>query len=218
MGATRLGADNASLRTTFKTSDSFSYQGHYLFLSLSPFLILSRCADSLGKSILQICGRVPNGVLCFFPSYSLLERVLKRWNDTGLSRTLRAVKEIVYGSILSRYSSSLFVYGIESRSSESGFQESLDKFAYEAGTSKGALFLAVCRGKVSEGLDFSDAQARAGVNTPPCYLLPSTVSHHCRHSIPKHPRLEGKAQDGAQLFTKGSTEGGRAELSSSFRR
>ena len=31
------------------------------------------------------------------------------------------------------------------------------------GSEKGALFIAVCRGKVSEGIDFADEQARAVV-------------------------------------------------------
>lgn len=37
----------------------------------------------------------------------------------------------------------------------------------------GALFLAVCRGKVSEGLDFSDNNARAVicVSSYPCLVL-----------------------------------------------
>ena len=42
----------------------------------------------------------------------------------------------------------------------------------------GALFLAVCRGKVSEGLDFSDDNARAvvTVNTSVCVVEVSQFS------------------------------------------
>ena len=43
----------------------------------------------------------------------------------------------------------------------------------------GALFLAVCRGKVSEGLDFIDNNARAVITVSlMAYLLPSSSNLH----------------------------------------
>lgn len=38
--------------------------------------------------MLAWCHAVPHGVLCFFPSYGLLERVEQRWRDTGLWRRI----------------------------------------------------------------------------------------------------------------------------------
>ena len=53
------------------------------------------------------------------------------------------------------------------RHSQEGFQEAMSGY-YEAVASpdrKGACFMAVCRGKVSEGLDFCDGNGRAVIIT-----------------------------------------------------
>ena len=48
----------------------------------------------------------------------------------------------------------------------------------------GALFLAVCRGKVSEGMDFSDNNARAVITVRTLMYLCSSYSccNHCRYA------------------------------------
>ena len=105
--------------------------------------------DQLGAALLQVISRVPQGALCFFPSYSLLDRLLARWHLTGAFDELSRVKTVF----------------VEPRSaSGADFARILDDFhAAVASRHKngGALFLAVFRGKVSEGLDFSDESARA---------------------------------------------------------
>lgn len=35
--------------------------------------------DEVGHLLLEACQRVPGGVLCFFPSYSLLDKMIARW-------------------------------------------------------------------------------------------------------------------------------------------
>lgn len=35
--------------------------------------------DAVGQAVLEICSVVPDGVLMFFPSYSLLEKLRSRW-------------------------------------------------------------------------------------------------------------------------------------------
>ena len=39
--------------------------------------------DALGAVVLQACGAIPQGVLAFFPSYSLMDRLLARWKVCG---------------------------------------------------------------------------------------------------------------------------------------
>ncbi|KAL0794182.1 hypothetical protein Bca101_065559 [Brassica carinata] len=121
--------------------------------------------DALGKSLEEICSIVPGGSLVFFPSYKLMEKLCTRWRETGQWSRLCLEKDIF----------------IEPRGGSTGEFENVLKGYYDcirgkkrfigrnrrAGTrdvSKkrgGAAFLAVCRGKVSEGLDFSDDNARA---------------------------------------------------------
>lgn len=40
--------------------------------------------DELGDLVLEVCKTVPDGVLCFVPSYSALDKLTKRWADKGI--------------------------------------------------------------------------------------------------------------------------------------
>ncbi|XP_065337159.1 Fanconi anemia group J protein homolog isoform X2 [Cloeon dipterum] len=108
--------------------------------------------DEIGLSILGICSIVPFGVLCFFPSYAALENVMKRWQMSGAWHKLTAIKDVIveprqakdFSDAMTRFDSSI-------RRAEEGVGQ----------TQTGALLLAVCRGKVSEGIDFKDNHARA---------------------------------------------------------
>ncbi|TYZ67410.1 hypothetical protein PybrP1_000469 [[Pythium] brassicae (nom. inval.)] len=113
----------------------------------------TRYQDSMGQLLLRYAHVVPGGVLMFFPSYALLEKLLERWRTTGLLREIDAVKEVFseprqagkeFDALLERYKTSV----------ASGR-------ACTAGARTGAVFLAVYRGKVSEGIDFSNDNARA---------------------------------------------------------
>lgn len=77
------------INTTFKYSDTFAVQ------------------DGIGESLLAYAQKIPNGTLCFFPSYSFLEKVCshtqilanisqvtQRWQTTGLWQRLRSVKSL----------------------------------------------------------------------------------------------------------------------------
>ena len=86
------------------------------------------------------------------PSYKLLNKLVERWQSTGLWNQLNQRKVVIS----------------EPRFSDE-FEASIRHFneVIEATNAKsdngvdGALFIAVCRGKVSEGLDFADNNARA---------------------------------------------------------
>ena len=69
-GAVATGPGGAKLNGTFKTAAEFAYQ------------------DDLGAALASWCEDVPHGVLVFFPSYSMLDRVAKRWRTTGLWKRL----------------------------------------------------------------------------------------------------------------------------------
>lgn len=102
--------------------------------------------DALGKTIFDLCRLIPDGVLIFFPSYSLLDRVSARWKVTGVWSKLKQIKKALV---------------VEPRGGGSEALSDIMSEYYEGiNSKKGGIFLAVCRGKVSEGLDFSDANAR----------------------------------------------------------
>ncbi|KFM23029.1 Fanconi anemia group J protein-like protein [Auxenochlorella protothecoides] len=97
--------------------------------------------DGVGASVLALVGIVPDGVLLFFPSYSLLERLTQRWQTTGLWKRLASAKPIV----------------TEPRGGGPEALAEVMKSYYDGvAAGKGGLFMAV-----SEGLDFADANARA---------------------------------------------------------
>lgn len=50
--------------------------------------------DEVGRLILDICKTMPYGILCFFPSYSLLKKLLGRWQDSGLTKEIEVFKKI----------------------------------------------------------------------------------------------------------------------------
>lgn len=102
--------------------------------------------DEVGTVVHDVCKIVPNGILCFFPSYDRLENLFNRWKSKKLLRgTTMAGKKIF----------------IERRNlTTAKFEEELANY-HEAAQTTGALLLAVYRGKVSEGIDFADAAARA---------------------------------------------------------
>ncbi|XP_037820770.1 regulator of telomere elongation helicase 1 homolog [Lucilia sericata] len=103
---------------------------------------------SLGSTILNVARIVPDGLLVFFPSYPLLNQCANTWRASGLWAEISRHKPIF----------------IEPRGKDE-FIKIMESFYDSINNSKGACFLAVCRGKVSEGLDFADRNGRAVIIT-----------------------------------------------------
>ncbi|CAI9597238.1 unnamed protein product [Staurois parvus] len=106
--------------------------------------------SSLGKTIGNIARVVPHGLLIFFPSYPVMDKSLEFWKENGLSSRIDDVKPMF----------------VEPRGKGS-FTEMIDAYyeKIQAPNSTGASFLAVCRGKASEGLDFADCNGRGVIIT-----------------------------------------------------
>ena len=69
-----------------------------------PFCMLSAsCAgtgylDALGTAMLMLCQAVPHGVLCFFPSWGLLNAARDQWLVTGDPTCLQCAEAVcMYG-------------------------------------------------------------------------------------------------------------------------
>ncbi|KFV43893.1 Fanconi anemia group J protein, partial [Tyto alba] len=131
VGTIGAGPNGRKLCATFQHAETFEFQ------------------DEVGALLLSVCQTVSQGILCFLPSYKLLDKLKDRWMHTGLWRDLELVKTVIaepQGGAKSDFDELLKIY--------------YDAIKYK-GEKDGALLIAVCRGKVSEGLDFCDENARA---------------------------------------------------------
>lgn len=100
--------------------------------------------DQIGWSILRFAAKIPSGVLVFLPSYKNLGLLIERWQASGMWTEMNKIKELFQ----------------EPKTNESG---SVDKMMVKysaACEGRGGLMFAVYRGKLSEGMDFSDEKAR----------------------------------------------------------
>ncbi|XP_063152947.1 regulator of telomere elongation helicase 1 isoform X3 [Candoia aspera] len=108
------------------------------------------CLSSLGKTIVNLVRIIPHGLLVFFPSYPVMDKSLEYWRVHDFVGKIEAVKPVF----------------VEPRH-KGAFTEVIDAY-YEkvvCPKSNGAIFLAVCRGKASEGLDFADKNGRGVIIT-----------------------------------------------------
>ncbi|KAI9200490.1 hypothetical protein LWI28_008889 [Acer negundo] len=151
------GPGNYPLNASYKTADGYAFQ------------------DSLGKSLEEICNVVPGGSLVFFPSYKLMEKLCNRWRETGQWSRLNARKPLFvepkggrqedFEHILKDYYESIYpgnkpAVRKKRRVKRVGVNHFNAMESHEDIKKEGAGLLAVCRGKVSEGIDFTDDNAR----------------------------------------------------------
>lgn len=114
--------------------------------------------QELGRTIFNLAKTIPQGLLVFFPSYAVLEACATRWKELQMSPNgYKSVWERIeeYKAIVMEPKDSG-----QFNASQLEFRNHVDR-----PNSSGAIFLAVCRGKASEGLDFSDSAGRAAVVT-----------------------------------------------------
>jgi Fanconi anemia group J protein len=149
IGSIMNGPGNIDLISTYKNQQHFQYQ------------------DSMGLLLLQYAQVIPGGVLMFFPSYALLGILAARWKRTGVWAQLEKHKKMFceprqggkdFDALLDKYKAVIAEH-TAAHSVPSGWTR--DGADGDEPNVTGAIFLAVYRGKVSEGIDFSDDNARA---------------------------------------------------------
>ena len=97
-----------------------------------------------GQLLVETAKIVPDGIVCFFTSYMYLESVVASWYDQGIIDTLLRYKLLF----------------IETQdSAETSY--ALMNYVKACDCGRGAVLLAVARGKVSEGVDFDHHLGRA---------------------------------------------------------
>ncbi|CAH0480491.1 unnamed protein product [Peronospora belbahrii] len=122
----------------------------YNFRSTETYLL------ELGNTIVNFTRLVPHGLLIFFPSYSILEESIDKWREPALSESSLSIWERIV---------QLKQTFVEPRG-RAEFKAVVDEYHQSiTDNPKGAVFFAVSRGKVSEGIDFSNDKGRAVVIT-----------------------------------------------------
>ncbi|GBG30824.1 Fanconi anemia group J protein-like [Hondaea fermentalgiana] len=116
--------------------------------------------DALGCALVRLLQAVPDGALCFFPSYSFMRTCVHRWRNSPTWAALKRTKSQVFVEASAMRQAGDAEDGDED-GELAGFDGQLDKFRAAVDRGGGALFLGVFRGKLSEGLNFSDRAARA---------------------------------------------------------
>ncbi|KAG4955254.1 hypothetical protein JHK87_040848 [Glycine soja] len=150
------GPGNYPLNASYKTADGYAFQ------------------DAVGKSLEEIFKIVPGGCLVFFPSYKLMDKLCKRWSETGQWSRLNAEKPLFVesrGGSQEDFELALkgYYHSIHGKIPALKRKRRIKKIdlnhahavdSLQNSEKGGAALLGVCRGKVSEGIDFSDDNAR----------------------------------------------------------
>lgn len=108
----------------------------------------------LGAIIKYVCSNVPAGILCFLPSYRVLDQLKQCMIRNSTMRQIEMKKVVLYEprrsseltSVMDQFDAAIF-----------------DPSRFGANIN-GSLMFAVFRGKVSEGIDFADDRARVVIS------------------------------------------------------
>lgn len=96
--------------------------------------------------LVELSAAVPDGIICFFVSYSYMDSIVSRWHEMGILAELMAHK-LVFIETQDVVETTL----------------ALDNFRRACDCGRGAVFLSVARGKVAEGIDFDRHYGRCVV-------------------------------------------------------
>jgi hypothetical protein len=157
LGALRAGVQGGALDVSFK--------------------LRAQAYPELGETVLALAGRVPDGVLVFFPSYAVLGECVAVWR-----RPVQAGAARPSESVWDRLVKAKSVVVAESKGGSGAALLARYEQAVDAG--EGALLLAVCRGRLSEGMDFKDARARAVILIGVPWVAPRARMHVAMRANP----------------------------------
>lgn len=135
--------------------------------------------DGLGEALVDYARVVPGGMLVFFPSYRMMDNLRGRWAESGIWESLLSVKSAVL---------------VEPTKRGEEFDHVMEQ--YQAACSgNGAVLFAVCRGKLSEGVDFKDEMSRAVVIIGIPFPFKGDVLVNQKRMWNDRGRNEGKRKD-----------------------
>jgi len=97
-----------------------------------------------GSLLVELCASVPDGIVAFFTSYAYMESIIADWDGMGILRDVTKHK-LVFIETKDVVETTL----------------ALDNFRRACDSGRGAVFLSIARGKVSEGINFDRHYGRA---------------------------------------------------------
>ncbi|XP_077996565.1 general transcription and DNA repair factor IIH helicase subunit XPD-like [Glandiceps talaboti] len=97
-----------------------------------------------GNLLVEMANIVPDGVVCFFPSYVYMESIVASWYEQGIIDNIQK-KKLLFIETQDAAETSVALHNYQ-KACENG---------------RGAILLSVARGKVSEGIDFDHHLGRA---------------------------------------------------------
>mmetsp|Transcript_27410 Transcript_27410/g.65173 ORF Transcript_27410/g.65173 Transcript_27410/m.65173 type:complete len:831 (+) Transcript_27410:232-2724(+) len=97
-----------------------------------------------GSMLVEVCAAVPDGVVAFFTSYAYMESIISEWDGMGIMRRL-AKSKLIFVETKDVVETTL----------------ALDNYRRACDSGRGAIFLSIARGKVSEGINFDRHYGRA---------------------------------------------------------
>ncbi|RNA13378.1 tfiih basal transcription factor complex helicase xpd subunit [Brachionus plicatilis] len=136
------GNDQVSISSRYETRDDIAVIRNY------------------GTLVVEMSKVVPDGIVCFFTSYSYMESIVSNWYVQGI------IEQILKNKLL-------FV------ETQDSIETSLALYNYTKAceNGRGAVLMAVARGKVSEGIDFDNHLGRCiiMIGIPYVYTLSSIL-------------------------------------------
>ena len=99
-----------------------------------------------GRMLVDLAATIPDGIICFFVSYTYMDSIVSSWQDMGILADLMAHK-LVFIETQDVVETTL----------------ALDNYRRACDCGRGAIFLSVARGKVAEGIDFDRHYGRCVV-------------------------------------------------------
>ncbi len=126
--------------------------------------------------LVELCEIVPDGIVCFFPSYKYMEEVIVQWNEIKILDQISEYKllfieskDVAQTSIVKKLFNQIFcfffifIFPIIFYDIPHFLTQSLTHFRRACDCGRGAVFLSIARGKVAEGIDFEGHYGRCVV-------------------------------------------------------
>ena len=104
--------------------------------------------DMAGDCIIELSATVPDGLVVFFPSYAYLDQVVARWQMKSSNTSLNCWSRLQSNKPIFR------------ESKTTGVDDLLLHYSQAISNGQGGLLLSIIGGRLSEGINFSDALGR----------------------------------------------------------